>query len=122
LLSNLGTRRLVIGLLGGPIAAASAWLCAAVGKYGVHLDPSGVNALAVAGATAGVSIILKLIHDAEGSAVTRLAKLASDAADKNSPSAPVAKPDAGSATEAWPPDPAPAPSAPIVSSTTTTTV
>jgi hypothetical protein len=47
------------------IAAGAAWLCAAAAKYGVHLDQSGVNALAVAGATAGTAAMVKLIHDLE---------------------------------------------------------
>lgn len=54
-----------IALLTPPLAAASAWLCAAVGKYGVHLDKTGVAALAVAGATGAITLGLKLIHDLE---------------------------------------------------------
>lgn len=58
--------KLILGLLTPVVAAASAWLVAALAKYGVHLDPSGVNALAVAGATAGAAAMVKLIHDVEG--------------------------------------------------------
>lgn len=57
--------KLILGLLTPVVAAASAWLVAALAKYGVHLDPSGVNALAVAGATAGAAAMVKLIHDVE---------------------------------------------------------
>lgn len=57
--------KLILGLFGPAIAAGSGWLAAAAGKYGVHLDASGINALAVAGATAGTAIVVKLIHDVE---------------------------------------------------------
>lgn len=65
MLKNLNPTKLVLGVLGVPIAAASAWLSAAAGKYGLHLDPSGINALAVAGATAGTALVVKLIHDVD---------------------------------------------------------
>jgi hypothetical protein len=55
----------ILGLLAPLIAAAAAWLTAAVAKYGVHLDPSGVNAALVAGATGGLAVMVKLIHDVE---------------------------------------------------------
>jgi hypothetical protein len=58
-------QKVVLTLLTPVIAAGAAWLCAAAAKYGVHLDQSGVNALAVAGATAGVAAMVKLIHDLE---------------------------------------------------------
>ena len=58
-------QKTVLTLLTPVIAAGSAWLCAAAAKYGVHLDQSGVNALAVAGATAGTAAMVKLIHDLE---------------------------------------------------------
>lgn len=62
---NLNPTKLVLGLLTPFIAAASAWLAAAAAKYGVHLDPAGINALGVAGATAGAAAMVKLIHDVE---------------------------------------------------------
>lgn len=62
---SLNPAKLLLGLLTPLIAAASAWLVAAAAKYGVHLDPSGVNALGVAGATAGAAAMVKLIHDVE---------------------------------------------------------
>ncbi len=61
----MNPKSVVLAVFGPFIAAGSAWLCSAVGKYGVHLDKSGVNALAVAGATAAVGLILKLIHELE---------------------------------------------------------
>lgn len=57
--------KLILGVLTPLIAAGSAWLVAAAAKYGLHLDPSGVNALAVTGATAGTAAMVKLIHDVE---------------------------------------------------------
>lgn len=63
---NLDPTKTILGLLTPVIAAASAWLCAAAAKHGMNLDPAGVNALAIAGATAGVAIGVKLIHDVEG--------------------------------------------------------
>jgi hypothetical protein len=58
-------QKVILTLLTPIIAAGAAWLCATAAKYGVHLDQSGVNALAVAGATAGTAAMLKLIHDLE---------------------------------------------------------
>lgn len=61
----MDTQKLLLTVATPFIAAGSGWLCAAAGKYGVSLDPSGVNALATAGATAGAAAMLKLIHDLE---------------------------------------------------------
>lgn len=63
---DLNPTKLILGVLTPFVSAASAWLVAAAAKYGVHLDPSGVNALGVAGATAGAAAMMKLIHDVEG--------------------------------------------------------
>lgn len=57
--------KLILAILGPPIAAGSAWLVGAVGKYGIHLDKSGINALMVAGATGAIALVVKLIHDVE---------------------------------------------------------
>jgi hypothetical protein len=57
--------KLVLGVLAAPITALSAWLTASVAKYGVHLDASGVNAALIAGATCGITVMVKLIHDVE---------------------------------------------------------
>ena len=62
---NINPTKLVLGLLAPLIVAASAWISAAVAKYGVHLDPTGIVSLATAGATAGIAVVLKLIHDVE---------------------------------------------------------
>jgi hypothetical protein len=62
---SINPTKLALGFLGPFITAGSGLLAAAVGKYGVHLDPSGINALGVAGASAGAAIVVKLIHDVE---------------------------------------------------------
>jgi hypothetical protein len=62
---SINPTKLILGLLTPLIAAGSAWLAAAAAKHGMNLDPSGVNALAVAGATAGAGVMVKLIHDVE---------------------------------------------------------
>lgn len=61
----MNNKKLILGLLTPLIAALAAWLTAAVAKYGVHLDQSGVNAALVTGASAGIAVMLKLIHDVE---------------------------------------------------------
>lgn len=65
--------KLILGLLTPLIAAGSAWLAGAAAKYGLHLDASGVNALGVAGATAGAAALVKLIHDVEAKPQVRSA-------------------------------------------------
>ena len=67
----MNAQKLILTVLTPFIAAGSAWLVAAAAKYGVHLDASGVNALGVAGATAGTAAMLKLIHDLEKRAQQR---------------------------------------------------
>ncbi len=62
---SVNPTKLVLGVLAAPITALSAWLTASVAKYGVHLDPSGVNAALIAGATCGITVVVKLIHDVE---------------------------------------------------------
>lgn len=57
--------KLLLGILTPFVMAGSAWLTAAAAKYGIHLDPSGVNAFGIAGATAGTAVMVKLIHDVE---------------------------------------------------------
>jgi hypothetical protein len=64
-MTSINPTKLILGVLTPFVAAGSAWLTAAVGRYGVHLDPSGINALGVAGATVGAAAMLKLIHDLE---------------------------------------------------------
>lgn len=70
--------KLVLGLLGPFVTAGSGWLAGAVGKYGMHLDKSGINALGVAGATAGASFVLKLIHDLVSGVERKDPKLAAE--------------------------------------------
>lgn len=72
---NLDPTKIILGLLGPLITAASGLLSAAVGKYGVHLDASGINALGVAGATAGAAFVVKLIHDVETGVAKKNPKL-----------------------------------------------
>jgi hypothetical protein len=62
---RLNPTKLVLGVLAPLITALSAWLAASVAKYGVHVDPSGVNAALVSGATCGIAVMVKLIHDVE---------------------------------------------------------
>jgi hypothetical protein len=62
---SVNPTKLVLGVLAAPITALSAWLTASVAKYGVHLDASGVNAALIAGATCGITVMVKLIHDVE---------------------------------------------------------
>lgn len=62
---NLNPTKLILAIFTPLVAAGAGWLTAASAKYGVHLDPSGVNALAVAGVTAGAAAMVKLIHDVE---------------------------------------------------------
>lgn len=62
---NPDPTKFFLTLLTPVIAAGSGWLAAAAAKYGVHLDSAGINALGVAGATAGGAALLKLIHDLE---------------------------------------------------------
>lgn len=57
--------KIALTLISPPLAALSAWLVASAGKYGLHLDQSGVNALAVSGAAGALGLIAKLIHDVE---------------------------------------------------------
>jgi hypothetical protein len=71
---NLDPTKTILGLLTPVVAAASGWLVAAAAKYGIHLDPSGVNALGVAGVTAGAAAMVKLIHDVEGTKGAQQAK------------------------------------------------
>jgi hypothetical protein len=54
-----------LGVLAPLVTALSAWLTASVAKYGVHVDASGVNAALVSGATCGIAVMVKLIHDVE---------------------------------------------------------
>lgn len=80
--------KLTLGLLGPVIAAASAWLSAAVAKYGVHASKAGIATAIGAGVVAGVSLVLKLIHDVETTGKPNLAsdaKAAQDAAAKTDP-------------------------------------
>jgi hypothetical protein len=62
---RLNPTKLCLGVLAPLITALSAWLTASIAKYGVHLDPSGVNAALVSGATCGIAVMVKLIHDVE---------------------------------------------------------
>jgi hypothetical protein len=62
---RLNPTKLCLGVLAPLITALSAWLAASVAKYGVHVDPSGVNAALVSGATCGIAVMVKLIHDVE---------------------------------------------------------
>jgi hypothetical protein len=62
---RLNSTKLCLGVLAPLITALSAWLAASVAKYGVHVDPSGVNAALVSGATCGIAVMVKLIHDVE---------------------------------------------------------
>lgn len=62
---RLNSTKLCLGVLAPLITALSAWLAASVAKYGVHVDPSGVNAALVTGATCGIAVMVKLIHDVE---------------------------------------------------------
>lgn len=57
--------KLALGIITPLITAGAAWLCAAVAKWGVHLDPTGVASVATAGASGAVAVALKLIHDVE---------------------------------------------------------
>jgi hypothetical protein len=62
---RLNPTKTSLGVLAPLVTALSAWLTASVAKYGVHVDPSGVNAALVAGATCGIAVMVKLIHDVE---------------------------------------------------------
>jgi hypothetical protein len=62
---SLNPTKLLLGIATPIVAAGSAWLAAAAAKYGIHLDASGINALGIAGATAGAAAMVKLIHDVE---------------------------------------------------------
>lgn len=56
-------KKLLLAVTAAPIAAATGWLVAAVGKYGISLSPSGVTAAFVAGTTLAGAVAVKLIHD-----------------------------------------------------------
>lgn len=62
---SLNHTKATLGVLAPLVTALSAWLTASVAKYGVHVDASGVNAALVSGATCGIAVMVKLIHDVE---------------------------------------------------------
>jgi hypothetical protein len=62
---SLNRTKASLGVLAPLVTALSAWLTASVAKYGVHVDASGVNAALVSGATCGIAVMVKLIHDVE---------------------------------------------------------
>lgn len=64
-MQSIHPTKVKLAILTPILAAGSAWLCAAVAKYGIHLDPSGVNAALVTGAAAAAGVGVKLIHDVE---------------------------------------------------------
>ena len=70
----MNLNKTILGLLTPLITAGAAWLTASVAKYGVHLDQSGVNAALVTGAAAGLSVMIKLIHDVESDLTKELDK------------------------------------------------
>ena len=73
---SINPTKLILGLATVPLAAGSAWLCGSAAKYGLHLDPSGVNAIAAAGLAGGVAVGVKLVHDVESELEKRDPKLA----------------------------------------------
>jgi hypothetical protein len=113
--------KLFIGLLTPIAAAGAAWLCGAVAKYGIHLDPSGVNTLAAAGAAGAVGIAAKLIHDVETEHPAIGRDLAAAAAAANAAAASSSSSSSSNSSEGqgalssgWPSSPAPAGGVPTI--------
>lgn len=58
----MSIERLVAFVLNPVLTAAAAWLCGAIGKYGLHLDPTEVVALASTGGAAAFGGVYKWLH------------------------------------------------------------
>ena len=58
----ISIERIVAFVLGPIILAGSAWLAGAAGKYGLHLDKTGIAALATSGAVGAVGLVWKWLH------------------------------------------------------------
>ena len=102
-MTTIHPTKIILTLLAPFLMGASAWLVGAAGKYGLHLDKSGVNALATAAAAGALVIVVKLIHDLEKRypTVTRAVEtLAGDVEKTVATSDPQL---AGKIAAAWPP-------------------
>lgn len=100
-MQDIHPTKLLLAVIGAPLSVGVGWLCGAVAKYGIHLDPSGVNALATTGVVAGAGVVVKLIHDVEAKAgvtpeqIAKIEQAALRGAVRADPSL----------AAGWPPDP-----------------
>lgn len=81
----MSIERVVAFVLGPIIAAASAWLAGAVGKYGLHLNPTEVDVLATAGAVSAGGFVVKWLHGRQNPEILKLEQEAKTIAGKLSP-------------------------------------
>lgn len=82
----MSIERFVAFGLGPILAAGSAWLAGAVGKYGLNLNPTEVDVLATAGAVSGAGFVVKWLHGRQNPEILKLEQEAKTIAGKLSPS------------------------------------
>ena len=81
----MSIERAVAFVLGPIITAGSAWVCGAVSKYGLHLDPTEVAATATAGAVAAGGGVVTWLKGRQNPELLRLEQEAQAIAGKLSP-------------------------------------
>jgi hypothetical protein len=68
----MSIERVVAFVLGPIIAAGSAWLAGAVGKYGLKLNPTEVDALATSGALSAAGLAVMWLHGRQNPEILKL--------------------------------------------------